>query len=73
MDAGCFELCNGERGREDGDQHVRFGEGVEDVVRDGFLFFPVPGVGVQVFGYEGAAGLLPFLEVGGVVGGGEVV
>ena len=38
---------------------------------DGFGAFPVHCVGGQVGGDEGAAGLLPAVEGGGVVGGGE--
>ena len=71
MDAKLLEQGHGQGRGQVRDEHVVLGEGREEVVGHGFVALPVHCVGEQVLGDEGAAGALPGVVRGGVVGGWE--
>lgn len=60
VDAASFQLLDREWRRQGRDEHVVLGEGLEEVLRDGFLFLPLENEGRQVLGDEVSACFLPF-------------
>lgn len=73
VDAAGLEVLGGQRRRQRRDQHVVLDEGVEDVLGHELVALPLEGVWGEVLVDEGAAGALPFLELGRVVGRGQAI